>query len=165
MKKIRILGIDPGFDRLGICVLDKEGTKENLVTSLCVVTSRKDNFEERLLVLASDLEKMLKKYKPDHLAIETLFVTKNQKTAMLVASVRGVIIYLCKKNGLSIFEYSPPQIKSAVTGYGHAKKEDISFMVSKILKMSIKKGQLDDEIDAIAIALTHSACQKESFIK
>lgn len=157
---MRILGIDPGFDRLGVCVLDKEGTKETLVTSLGIVTSKTESFEDRLLYLANGVEKLIQEYKPTHLAIETLFVTKNQKTAMLVACVRGVIIYLCKKHGLEIFEYSPPQIKLAITGYGQAKKEDITYMVSKILHVTFDKKQLDDEIDAIAIALTHSAHYK-----
>lgn len=162
MTRIRILGIDPGFDRLGICVLDKEGGKEEVVTSLGIITSRTTSFDERLLYIAEGLEKLLIEYKPNHLAIETLFVTKNQKTAMLVACVRGVIIYLCKKHGLSIFEYSPPQIKLAITGYGQAKKNDVAYMVSKILRIELDKKQLDDEVDAIAIALTHSAHYKAS---
>lgn len=162
MTPIRILGIDPGFDRLGVCILDKEGGKETLVTSLGILTSKSEVFEDRLLYIGDAVEKLVTKYKPDHLAIETLFVTKNQKTAMLVACVRGVIIYLCKKHGLSIFEYSPPQIKLAVTGYGQAKKDDVAYMVSKIIAIPKDKKQLDDEVDAIAIALTHSAHYKAS---
>lgn len=165
MTRIRILGIDPGFDRLGVCILDKEGNKETVVTSLGIITSKTETFEDRLLYLADGVEKLIREHKPDHLAIETLFVTKNQKTAMLVACVRGVIIYLCKKHGLLIFEYSPPQIKLAVTGYGQAKKEDVAYMVSKILHITFDKKQLDDEIDAIAIALTHSAHYKASLWK
>ena len=165
MTLIRILGIDPGFDRLGVCILDKDGNKEKVVTSLGIITSKTEAFEDRLLYLANGVEKLIKEYNPNHLAIETLFVTKNQKTAMLVACVRGVIIYLCKKHGLGVFEYSPPQIKLAITGYGQAKKEDVAYMVSKILRTPLDKKQLDDEVDAIAIALTHSAHYKARFWK
>jgi crossover junction endodeoxyribonuclease RuvC len=159
---VRILGIDPGFDRLGICILDKEKNKETLIHSECVETSKKDSFEKRLTTLGKHLEKILKKYKPDELAIEKLFFTKNQTTAINVAEVRGVCLYLSNIHGMSLYEYSPPEIKLAVAGYGKATKEDISYMVPKILKNQIQKGLLDDELDAIAIALTHSAHRKIS---
>lgn len=157
MNSIRILGVDPGFDRLGVCVLEKSGPKESLIHSACFVTSKSESFEDRLLFLGGQVEKYIKKHKPNHLAIETLFVTKNQKTAMMVACARGMIIYIARKNKLSVFEYSPPQIKNAITGYGQAKKEDVAFMVSRILKKDLSKHLLDDEVDAIAISLTHSA--------
>lgn len=157
MSTIRILGIDPGFDRLGVCILDKEGNKETLVFSTCITTSRKDTFEKRLLQLGEELETIIKDYSPHELAIETLFFTNNQKTVITVAEVRGICIYLSYKHGATLFEYSPPQIKLAITGYGKATKEDIAIMVPKILKQPLLINTLDDEIDAIAIALTHSA--------
>jgi crossover junction endodeoxyribonuclease RuvC len=154
---IRILGIDPGFDRLGICILDKEGNKETLIYSTCITTSRKDAFEKRLVVIGKELEEIILKYIPQELAIETLFFTKNQKTIITVAEVRGICIYLAYKNNVELFEYSPPQIKLAIAGHGKATKEDIGIMVPKILKLPLLINTLDDEIDAIAIALTHSA--------
>ena len=154
---IRILGIDPGFDRLGVCILDKENTKETLIFSTCITTSKKKSFEERLLSIGRELEDLLVKYKPDELAIETLFFTNNQKTVITVAEVRGVCIYLAYKYGVSLHEYSPPQIKLAIAGHGKATKEDIALMVPKILKQPLLIDSLDDEVDAIAIALTHSA--------
>lgn len=157
MSTIRILGIDPGFDRLGVCVLDKEGNKEKLVFSTCIRTNKKESFEKRLTVLGQELEEIILKYKPDELAIETLFFTNNQKTIITVAEVRGICIYLAHKNGAALFEYSPPQIKLAIAGHGKASKEDIAIMVPKILKQPLLINTLDDEIDAIAIALTHSA--------
>jgi crossover junction endodeoxyribonuclease RuvC len=160
MHSSRILGIDPGFDRLGVCIVDKEGTKETLVFSTCIVTSKKDSFEARLATVGKELTKILENYEPTELAIETLFFTTNQKTIITVAEVRGICIYLAHLHGLSIHEYSPPQIKVAVTGYGKATKEDIAIMVPKILGKPLKIGTLDDEIDAIAIALTHSAHRK-----
>lgn len=160
MNVTRILGIDPGFDRLGVCILDKEGNKETLIYSTCIETSKKDTFEKRLGDAGLALEKILKEYKPQELAIEKIFFTKNQMTAINVAEVRGVCLYLSHIHGLSIHEYSPPEIKLAVTGYGKATKDDIAHMVPKILKNQTAKGLLDDEIDAIAIALTHSAHRK-----
>lgn len=160
---IRIMGIDPGFDRLGVCIVDKEGNKETLVHSECITTSKEKSFEERLALLGKSLEHIITSYKPHEVAIETIFITKNQKTVIQVAEVRGVCIYLSKLHTVSLFEYSPPQIKTAITGYGRASKEDVALMVPKIIKMKNlgeNKKLLDDEVDAIAIALTHSAHRK-----
>ena len=160
MQTVRILGIDPGFDRMGICVLEKERAKETLLYSACISTNKKETFEQRLAVLGKELETILKKYKPGELAIEKLFFAKNQTTAIQVAEVRGVILYLSHLHGLSVHEYSPPQVKVAVAGHGRASKADIENMVPKIVKVSNSKEMLDDELDAIAIALTHSAHRK-----
>lgn len=160
MSTVRILGIDPGFDRLGVCILDKEGNKETLIHSQCITTSKKETFEVRLAEVGLQLTKILEIYKPNELAIETLFFTTNQKTIITVAEVRGICIYLSHINDLTIHEYSPPQIKLTVAGHGKASKDDIAHMVPKILGKPIKLGTLDDEIDAIAIALTHSAHRK-----
>lgn len=121
---------------------------------------KKEAFEVRLAEIGEELIKILKKYKPEELAIETLFFTTNQKTIITVAEVRGICIYLSHIHDVKINEYSPPQIKLAVTGYGKATKDDVALMVPKILKIELKKTILDDEIDAIAIALTHSAHRK-----
>ena len=165
MNTVRILGIDPGFDRLGICILDKKGDKEELVFSICLTTSRKDTFEQRLFDLGKNLEEIIKKYKPQELAIETIFFTTNQKTIITVAEVRGICIYLSFVHKLTIHEYSPPQIKVAVTGYGKATKEDIAIMVPKIIGIQGTSKLIDDEMDAIAIALTHSAHRKMNLWK
>ncbi len=164
MSSIRILGIDPGFDRLGVCILDKEKTTEILVFSTCITTSKKEPFEKRLLTIGEELEKIILKYTPNELAIETLFFTTNQKTIITVAEVRGICIYLSHKHGAKIFEYSPPQIKLAIAGHGKASKEDIAIMVPRILKKPLFINTLDDEVDAIAIALTHSANRNSRLI-
>lgn len=156
---IRILGIDPGFDRLGVCVVEKDGAKETLLFSTCVTTSKKDAFGDRLVAIGRELESIIDTYKPSELAIEKLFLAVNQKTVMSVAEVRGVIVYVSHLKGLTMFEYSPPEIKVAITGYGKASKDDIALMVPKILKTPAMK-LIDDEMDAIAIALTHSAHRK-----
>ena len=161
---MRILGIDPGFERLGVAVLERPdkksasaqsygATKEKILFSECFKTSAKLQFPERLRLIGEEVESVIKKYKPDALAIETLFLNTNQKTVMHVAEARGVVIYECIKVGMKIFEASPPQIKIATTGYGHANKDQIIKMV-RILVDIPKSKTSDDELDAIAIALT-----------
>lgn len=157
---VRIIGIDPGFDRLGVCVLQKDGTKEEVLFSTCITTNKKDSFESRLAFLGEELASILSTYAPQECALEKLFFSKNQTTAINIAEVRGVILFLCHKAGLLIHEYSPPEIKVAVTGYGKATKSDIAHMVPKILGKTLPSTLLDDELDAIAIALTHSAHRK-----
>src|SRR3990167_8834274 len=152
---MRILGIDPGFERLGIAVLEKTrgDKKERVVFSECFKTSSKLDFAERLKLLGEEVKRVIKKYKPEVLAIETLFLNTNQKTVMRVAEVRGVVIYESIKAGMKILEVSPPQIKMATTGYGRADKEQIMKMVRILVEIDKSKTS-DDELDAIAIALT-----------
>ena len=163
---MRILGIDPGFERLGIAILEKNtGDKassaqgygrpqrERVVFSECFKTSSKIPFSERLLMLGEEVRKVIKEYKPEALGIETLFFQNNQKTAIDVAESRGVVIYEAERAGLKIFEYSPQQIKSAVAGHGKADKTQVMKMV-KILVSLDKDKKSDDEMDAIAVALT-----------
>lgn len=156
---MKILGIDPGFERLGIAILEKNGKKETVLFSECFKTSAKLEFSERLNLIGEEVKKIIKKYGPKVLAIETLFFTTNQKTVMHVAEARGVVIYECAKAGMKIFEASPPQIKIATTGYGKANKEQVMKMVRLLVDIE-KTKKSDDELDAIAIALTASACLK-----
>jgi crossover junction endodeoxyribonuclease RuvC len=155
----RILGIDPGFERLGVAILEKNkgDKKETVLFSECFKTSAKLEFSERLVLIGDEVKKIIKKYKPEILSIETLFLTTNQKTVMHVAEARGVVVYEAASSGLKIFEASPPQIKIATTGYGRASKEQMIKMV-KILVDLDKNKTSDDELDAIAIALTAFAC-------
>ena len=154
---MKILGIDPGFERVGIAILEKQlHQKEKLIFSECFKTSAKLEFSERLKLIGEKINTIIKKYQPEVLAIETLFLNTNQKTVMRVAEARGVIIYEAQIAGLKIFEASPPQIKIATTGYGRADKKQINKMV-KILIPVDKSKESDDELDAIAIALTASA--------
>ena len=158
---MKILAIDPGFERVGIAILEKEvGNKEKLLYSTCFKTSAKIPFHERLTLIGTEVERMVKIYKPSALAIEKLYFTTNQKTVMGVSEARGVIIYSASRNGLKIFEYTPPQIKVAVTGYGKADKNMVISMVKKLITVD-KNTNSDDELDAIAIGLTCLACQKQ----
>ena len=152
---MRILGIDPGFERLGIAILEKNKNdkKEKVIFSECFKTSPKLDFSKRLNLIGEEIKKIIKEYKPKILSIETLFLNTNQKTVMRVAEVRGVAIYEASLSGLEIFEASPPQIKIATTGYGRANKEQMIKMV-KILVEIDKNKTSDDELDAIAIAIT-----------
>ena len=151
---MKILGIDPGFERLGIAIIEKEkNTKETVVFSECFKTSSKLPFGDRLVLIGEEVKNIIKKYKPDVLAIETLFLTTNQKTVMHVAEARGVVLYEAANAGLKIFEASPPQIKIATTGYGKATKEQMIKMVKLLVEIDISK-KSDDELDAVAIALT-----------
>jgi len=157
---MRIIAIDPGFERVGIAIIEKTFLqKDILLYSACFKTSAKIPFPERLRNIGNEVEKIIKKYKPEVLAIEKLYFTTNQKTAMGVSEARGAIVYVASKNGLFVYEYTPPQIKVAVTGYGKASKEMLMSMVPKLI--DIKKGiNSDDELDAIAIGLTCLACEK-----
>lgn len=150
-----ILGIDPGFERLGVAVLEKNkgDRKEKVLFSECFKTSAKLEFSERLLLIGKEVRKIIKEYKPEVLSIETLFLTTNHKTVMHVAEARGVVIYEASDAGLKIFEASPPQIKIATTGYGKADKSQVIKMVKMLVDIDNSKKQ-DDELDAIAIALT-----------
>lgn len=157
----RILGIDPGYERLGIAVLEKPAfargfgaaRKERVIFSECFKTSAKLEFSLRLHLIGAKVQRIIKKYRPEILSIETLFLNTNQKTAMRVAEARGVVIYEGARTGVNIFEPTPLQVKMAVTGYGRASKEQIMKMV-KILVDINKARASDDELDAIAIALT-----------
>lgn len=152
---MRILGIDPGYERLGIAVLEK-GAKESVLYSNCFKTDASLEFPERLRLVGEEIKRVAKEFEPEVLAIESLFLTNNKKTAMHVAEVRGVIIYEAKLRGLKIFEATPPQIKVAVTGSGSADKKGVIKMVKLLTKIDDSKTS-DDELDAIAIALTASA--------
>ena len=157
---MRIISIDPGFERVGIAIIEKTSLqKDILVYSECFKTSAKIPFPERLRNIGTEVEKIIKKYKPEVLAIEKLYFTTNQKTAMGVAEARGAILYIASKNGLPIYEYTPPQIKVAVTGYGKASKEMMMSMVPKLIDIDVNINS-DDELDAIAIGLTCLACEK-----
>ena len=156
---MRILGIDPGFERLGIAILEKDkgANKEKVLFSECFKTSAKLEFHERLCLIGQEVREVIKKYQPEVLSIETLFLTTNQKTVMQVAEARGVVVYEAAKAGLKVFEASPPQIKIATTGYGKANKEQVMKMVKILVEIDNSK-KSDDELDAIAIALTAFAC-------
>ncbi len=158
---MKIIAIDPGFDRCGVCILEKneQTGKETLVYSECVQTGRELPFSDRLHILGTEISRIIAQHSPTVLALEELFFKNNQKTAMKVAEARGMILYLGKAHGLSVAEYTPLQIKTAITGYGRADKAQVSMMVYKLIEIPTGN-KLDDELDAIACGLTHFAYYK-----
>lgn len=163
---MKTLAIDPGYDRCGIAVLEKDGSgKECLLYSECFETDRAQSLAERLASLGEHLEGLIALHQPTHLALEELFFSKNQKTAMGVAQAVGMITYLAVRGGLMVFTYKPQEVKIAVAGHGKADKRDVILMTERLL--SLKKAiKHDDEYDAIAVGLTHLASVKlSSFAK
>ena len=162
---MKIIGIDPGYDRLGIAVINATSRgKEILLFSTCIQTSSKDTIYKRFEIIGKKLSDIIDEYKPDIMAIETLFISKNQKTAMRVSEARGIIIYEGLKHGLDIREYGPMEIKMAITSDGKSDKERIIKMIPLLIQMPKRDKNdvalLDDEYDAIAVSLTCSAMLK-----
>ena len=149
-----ILGIDPGYAIIGYGVIDTE-RKDMVVDYGAIITPKEDTMPIRLEAIDSSLRFLFEKYKPDAVAIEELFYFKNQKTVIQVAQARGVIVLACQKYCGNIYEYTPLQIKQALTGQGRAEKAQVQYMVKAILGLdSIPKP--DDAADALAVAICHS---------
>ncbi|MDD2657175.1 MAG: crossover junction endodeoxyribonuclease RuvC [Candidatus Pacebacteria bacterium] len=149
---MRILAIDPGYDRLGIAVIEGNPSRPTLLMSDCV-EPKKGLREDRLAEVSRAVTDAVRDYAPDALAIETLFFSTNKKTAIGVAEARGAILAAAGAKHLPIIECSPGQVKLAVAGHGGAAKADIARMVPKLLALPNKKRR-DDELDAIAIGIT-----------
>jgi crossover junction endodeoxyribonuclease RuvC len=151
------LGVDPGYDRCGFAILSHErGLREILLYSDCFITKRADSFEDRLLAVGTEFERIVKEYAPETCAIEKVYFTSNQKTAMHVAEVRGALLYLTRAHNLSLTEYTPNEIKVAIAGDGRADKKQVIAMIPRLVQVQ-KHIAFDDEYDAIAVALTASA--------
>ena len=155
---MKIIAIDPGYERLGIAIIEKTAGRETLVFSECFKTSMREAPADRLKLIGEEINSLIKKYQPEALAVETLFFETNAKTAMRVSEARGVILYEAARNGLSVTEFTPLQIKVAVTGYGKSDKSQVIFMVKKLIKVT-EPIKYDDEYDAIAVGLTFFACR------
>jgi len=153
------IAVDPGFGRLGVSVMEKISGKEKIIYSACIETDKKATQAERLCAIKDELSRIIKKYKPTSLAIEKLFFNQNITTALKVAEARGVVLAESASAGLSIHEYSPQEIKIATTGYGKASKPDVQRMTMRLLGLKIKPKH-DDEMDAIALGITHLASEK-----
>lgn len=148
----RILGIDPGYDRCGIAIIEQEGNKDTLLWSSCI-TPPKGDLDVRFLEIGKTIESVIHEWNPSILSCEKIFFTKNQKTGIAVAELRGIIRFLAALHSLTFLEFTPQEIKRAVTGYGNADKQQVSTMVRSLLKMNSERRH-DDEYDAIAVALT-----------
>jgi crossover junction endodeoxyribonuclease RuvC len=164
-----ILGIDPGTATIGYGLLKTDKSRTNRSFDVldfgCITTSPKENTAKRLDKLHKELTKLIKKYAPDTIAVEELFFFKNIKTAIKVSQARGVILLNAQQNRLAIHEYTPLQVKQAITGYGLAQKQQVQQMVKSILGLA-EIPKPDDAADALAIAIccAHS-CRLENKIR
>jgi len=147
-----ILGIDPGTARIGIGLIKYENKKAAILCYDCLTTSPKDDTAQRLKDLHDQLTKFLKKHQPDAVAVEDIFFFKNLKTAIKVSQARGVILLAASQQKIRIFEYTPLQIKQALTGYGRAEKQQVQHMVKAVLELK-ELPQPDDAADALAAAI------------
>lgn len=154
---MKVLAIDPGYGRCGVAIVEKgpAGT-DTLIYSACIETAAAQEFGDRLNAVASECARLLAEHAPDCIALEKLYFSNNQKTAMRVAEVRGAILAVAGSAGISVHEYTPGQIKSAAAGSGGADKKAVARMVRALVKMDARV-RLDDEYDAIAIGITHLA--------
>lgn len=152
--KDRVLGIDCGTAIVGWAIVDKEFNKLTHVNSGAIRTDKNDVMYLRLEQIFQEINKIIKEYNPTVMAIEDIFYFKNQKTVISVSQSRGVTMLSGTLNKLEIYNYTPLQVKSAVTGYGRAEKKQVAFMIGKILKLS-NIPTLDDITDAIAVGICH----------
>ena len=152
---VRILGIDPGIAIVGWGVIDSAQFKYKPVAYDSIQTAAGLPVEERLSMIFNDLSAIMEHYKPDAMAVEELFWNTNQKTGIVVAEARGVILLAARLHGIPIYEYTPLQVKQSVVGYGRAEKKQVIAMVTALLKLA-KPPKPDDTADALALALCHA---------
>lgn len=160
-----ILGIDPGFARVGYGVIEYVNCKYRVMEYGSITTKSTEKFGTRLKKINEELEGIIGRYKINVASVEDLFFNTNTKTAIQVAEARGVILYTLEKNNIEVSEYTPLQVKQALCGYGRADKLQIKEMVKGILKLE-KMPKLDDTTDALAIAVCHANTHKyECYVK
>lgn len=149
-----ILGIDPGLATIGFGLVMKTGEKYRAIEYGAITTAPKQMIEKRLSDIYNDMTELLKKFKPDCVAIEELFFNNNTTTAIDVAMARGVILLAAHQCGVDIYEYTPLEVKSSVVGYGRAEKQQVQYMVRLMLGLN-ETPKPDDTADALALALCH----------
>lgn len=148
------MGIDPGYARVGVGLLKVVGQKTDVLERVCIETSSKSCFPDRLLKIFQETEALIESFKPDVMAVEKLFFQRNTTTALDVSQARGVLILSAVRRSIPVFEYTPLQVKMALTGYGKADKNQVKYMLAAILGRD-KVHKLDDVNDALAVALCH----------
>jgi crossover junction endodeoxyribonuclease RuvC len=153
---MRIIGIDPGTAILGFGVIEKKSSRLSMLDAGVIRTPSNESDSKRLKTIYDELTAIIKQNKPDVMAVEKLFFAQNVTTAMSVSQARGAVLLCGEEHNLSVFEYTPLQIKQSITGYGRADKNQIQQMVKTILKLdSVPKP--DDCADALACAITHAS--------
>jgi crossover junction endodeoxyribonuclease RuvC len=151
---MRIIGIDPGYAILGYGVVDYERSKYTLVECGVITTGKDMAMPERLKRVYSMLMDVIADFAPDAASVEELFFNSNQKTAIKVGEARGAAILACANSGLEVFEYTPLQIKQALSGYGRADKRQMQEIVRQVCGLS-EAPRPDDAADAVAAAICH----------
>lgn len=154
---MKILAIDPGYDRCGCAILDGDGV---VLSSSCITTDKKDLLEVRFACIYRKLKNLIEIEQPDHIALETLFFSVNKKTVINVAQARGIVVLLAGIYSIPLVELSPQEVKIALTGMGNATKDQVIRMVNMTLKIDTSK-KLDDEIDAIALGIASLGAIKQ----
>ncbi|MFA5384419.1 MAG: crossover junction endodeoxyribonuclease RuvC [Eubacteriales bacterium] len=150
-----IIGIDPGFARMGFGIVQMTTKQLIPVEYGCIETDMKLSASLRLKQIYEDLQEILQVHRPSHFAIEKLFFNKNTRTALSVGEARGVALLAASVAGLCVFEYTPLQVKMSVAGYGKADKKQVCYMVKAILHLNAYPN-LDDTTDALAVAICHA---------
>ena len=151
---MRIIGIDPGYAIVGYGIVDYNGLQFKTVGYGAITTKAGVPFTRRLADIYEDVLTLIKKYSPDCMSIEKLYFNTNTTTAIDVAEARGVILLAAEQNGVEIFEYTPLQVKQAITGYGRAEKYQVMEMVKSLLSLSAVP-KPDDTADALALTVCH----------
>ncbi len=152
---MRILGIDPGYGIVGYGIIDYVNNSYNVIDFGVIKTPKEESLPVRLAIIYDIVKELIKKNKPDQIAVEELFYFKNQTTIIPVAEARGIILLAGIHECGEIFEYTPLQIKQALTGNGRAEKAQIQYMVKTILGLK-ETPKPDDAADALAVAITHA---------
>ena len=150
-----ILGIDPGVATIGFGIIRAERGKNTLIQYGVITTPPGIPLSERLVQIFDDMQQLIEVFKPDEMAVEELFFSKNITTGISVAHGRGVILLVAEKMGIPVFEYTPMQVKQSVVGYGKAEKKQVMLMTQRLLNMK-EIPRPDDAADALALAICHS---------
>lgn len=149
-----VMGVDPGYAIVGWGAVASKASAYKPLGFGAITTDSDMDFNKRLQIIYDGMYSLLQRCRPDAMAVEKLYFTTNQKTAIMVAEARGVILLAAQKQGIPIFEYTPLQVKTAVTGYGKAKKPQVMDMTTRLLKLK-EVPKPDDTADALAIAICH----------
>lgn len=152
---MRIMGIDPGYAIVGFGVVDYDKAAFTPIKYGCITTPAHTDFSDRLNEIYNDITEVLQALKPDALAMETVFLTTNQKTVIAVAEARGVLLLAARRAGVPVYEYTPLQVKQSVAGYGKANKKQVQEMTRTLLKLTVLP-KPDDAADALAMAICHA---------
>jgi len=151
---MRIIGVDPGSDTTGYGVIDSDGRHYDLVEYAGIRGPKHLSFAERLLAISRKLEEVIERLSPQACAVEDTFYAVNVKSALKLGQARGAVLVVAARAGVEVFEYSPPEIKSALVGYGRAEKQQVQEMVRVLLGMKNVPEPLDAS-DALAVAICH----------